>query len=192
MTSRQQWSQHDDYTECVNYSMWAFHLMPENQNNMGNGVQIGAQVGPTKKMLVLQFSGLKRQKVRAVDLLHPSSSLWSPQSLSPSHCHCAGMQVHSPNALTAHVKWFLPHEHSVLHWTPAHIRLERVKSQLMHCGGLLTSHLSGWRETSPSMSCKLQTTATPRSTGLEPLQFMCLWFVLKHFFPFRWGNKHAW
>lgn len=58
--------------------------------------------------------------MRNKDSLHPSSSLWSPQSLSPSHCHWAGMQVHSPNALTAHVKWFLPHEHSVLPWTPAH------------------------------------------------------------------------
>lgn len=66
------------------------------------------------------FWALKRQKMRGVDSLHPSSSLWSPQSLSPSHCHWAGMQVHSPNALTAHVKWFLPHEHSVLLWTPAH------------------------------------------------------------------------
>lgn len=47
-------------------------------------------------------------------LLQPSSSLWSPQSLSPSHCHWAGMQVHSPSALTAHVKWLRPHAHSRL------------------------------------------------------------------------------
>lgn len=53
-------------------------------------------------------------KRKIANSLQPSSSLWSPQSLSPSHCHWAGMQVHSPNALTAHVKWFLPHEHSAL------------------------------------------------------------------------------
>ena len=53
-----------------------------------------------------------------VNLLHPSSSLWSPQSLSPSHCHWAGMHVHSPKAETAHVKWFLPQEHSALAWAP--------------------------------------------------------------------------
>lgn len=57
----------------------------------------------------------RHEKTRIANSLHPSSSLWSPQSLSPSHCHWAGMQVHSPNALTAHVKWFLPHEHSALH-----------------------------------------------------------------------------
>lgn len=43
-------------------------------------------------------------KRKIANSLQPSSSLWSPQSLSPSHCHWAGMQVHSPNALTAHVK----------------------------------------------------------------------------------------
>lgn len=71
--------------------------------------------------------------MRAADSLHPSSSLWSPQSLSPSHCHCAGMQVHSPNALTAHVKWFLPHEHSVLLWTPAHRGWKGGKSDNTFC-----------------------------------------------------------
>lgn len=70
--------------------------------------------------------GRKHSK-RIVYSLHPSSSLWSPQSLSPSHCHWAGMQVHSPNALTAHVKWFLPHEHSALAWTPAHGKEERAR-----------------------------------------------------------------
>lgn len=54
-----------------------------------------------------------------VFLLQPSSSLWSPQSLSPSHCHWAGMHVHSPKALTAHVKWLRPQEHSVLLVMPA-------------------------------------------------------------------------
>lgn len=60
--------------------------------------------------------------------LHPSSSLWSPQSLSPSHCHWAGIQVHSPNALTAHVKWFLPHEHSALPRTPANVQTWVVRA----------------------------------------------------------------
>lgn len=66
-------------------------------------------------------AGNKREREElSGNSLHPSSSLWSPQSLSPSHCHWAGMQVHSPNALTAHVKWFLPHKHSALPRAPAH------------------------------------------------------------------------
>lgn len=66
-----------------------------------------------------------KHKSQMVFLLQPSSSLWSPQSLSPSHCHWAGMHVHSPKALTAHVKWLRPQEHSVLLDTPAKEQKEK-------------------------------------------------------------------
>lgn len=65
------------------------------------------------------------------DSLQPSSSLWSPQSLSPSHCHCAGMHVHSPNALTAHVKWFLPQEHSAALKTPTKYKYMESEGDLI-------------------------------------------------------------
>ena len=63
-------------------------------------------------------------------LLQPSSSLWSPQSLSPSHCHCVGMQVHSPRALTAQVKWLRPQAHSGLLAWPGHREKEPARGQL--------------------------------------------------------------
>ena len=66
--------------------------------------------------------------------LHPSSSLWSPQSLSPSHCHWAGMHVHSPKALTAHVKWFLPQEHSALPCVPGETGGQRTERWVQHTG----------------------------------------------------------
>ena len=69
-----------------------------------------------------------KHKSGIVFLLQPSSSLWSPQSLSPSHCHWAGMHVHSPKALTAHVKWLRPQEHSVLLVTP--VKEQRKKDIL--------------------------------------------------------------
>lgn len=63
-------------------------------------------------------------------LLHPSSSLWSPQSLSPSHCHWEGIQVHSPRALTAHVKWLRPQVHSGLPARPGSREKVPVSAQL--------------------------------------------------------------
>lgn len=68
--------------------------------------------------------------------MQPSSSLWSPQSLSPSHCHCAGIHVHSPNALTAHVKWLRPQAHSEALDKPGrHRRSSSVRQE--HCGSLI-------------------------------------------------------
>ncbi|TNN30439.1 hypothetical protein EYF80_059409 [Liparis tanakae] len=65
------------------------------------------------------------------------------------------MQVHSPNALTAHVKWFLPHEHSALPRIPAQ-QEEEEEEEEREPSGTLERQLHGREDLDVTASCRPQ------------------------------------